>query len=219
VHPLLWIFPHAATLSQLLPIIAVVPQWKRTSDARRWVAFWCLAFFLSDVIEFVYARIWGNNLWLRTGIAPIEDALILYALSFWQVRPVTRIAFRIAIPLVVATYLIIAVSAGEVDTWKTFAGPFRALVVVSATLYTLISNLARELEEAWSRDWLWVTFGVTLYHGIDVATDPIVAAIGESGRNTLLAIYCVKFTFDVIAFILIWRGMRCPLPNGSSGST
>ena len=214
----LWFIPPiVATFAQLLPIAAVAPQWRRTDLARRWIVVWCCAFFLSDVLQLTSSRLQVSNLWLFKFINPVEDGIILYVLSFWQVRPYTRLAFRVAIPLFILTYLTIAFSAGEEATFQAIAGPFRALVVLSAALFTLISRVASEPEDVMQRDWLWTSVGVSLYYGAQVSVEPIAAAMGTD-RSAMLAVFTVKSTLDVVAFILIWRGMRCPLRNGSSGS-
>lgn len=211
--------PAAATLAQLLPFVVVLLHWKGASEARRWIALWCLTFFVSDVIQGALALSQGVNLWIFIYIEPVEDALLLWALSHWQTRPVTRIALRIAIPLVIASYVTIALVAGELESYKTFSGPFRALIIMLWTAFTLVSNISQSPERVWSRDWLWTTLGVLLYFGLLVVTEPIIAAMPPDRVDDMIRVYNVRALGDVFAFILIWRGMRCPLPNSSSGST
>jgi hypothetical protein len=214
-HP----FPTAATLAQLLPVVAVLLAWSRTTPARKAIAMWCLAFFVSDLVQLQVTSLVGDNLWIFIYIEPFEDALLLWALSYWQTRPLTRITLRIATPLFIASYVGLAILAGEQDTFKTFSGPFRALIMMGWTAFTLISNLARSPERVWSRDWLWTTLGILLYFGLLVVTDPIVAAMPRDQIENMMRLYDVRAIGDVFAFILMWRGMRCPLPNSSSGST
>lgn len=211
--------PTLAVVAQLLPPLAVVPVWRRTSPARRWITLWCLVFFLSDMVQLVLAITKGNNLFIFTYLQPIEDAFLLWGLSYWQTRPVTRIALRIAIPLVIATYIAIAAVAGELDTFRTFSGPFRSLLMMLCTVYTLVSNLSAAPEKAWNHDWLWTTVGVLLYFGLLVVTEPIAAAMGTENIDAMRRLYDARSFGDVLAFILIWRGMRCPLPSSSTGST
>lgn len=210
----------AATLVQLLPPLAVFPSWRRTSEARRWIAIWGVLFFASDLLQLGFSRWQYNNLFLFIFINPVEDGVILWALSYWQLRPVTRIAFRVAIPIVILIYVVIAVAAGENDSFQTFAGPFRALVVMAASLFTLLSRSTEDADGVWTKDWLWATIGVSLYYGLIVAAQPIVAIVAPQSTSAARAVFTVKAIGDVIAFILIWRGMRCPLMQSNySGST
>jgi len=219
LHPLDYVLPAAATLAQLLPPIAVLPAWRRTTPARRWIAILCLVFFASDIAQLLVGRALGNNLWLYIFVEPWEDAILLWALSYWQVRPITRIALRVAIPLMIGIYVAIAVAAGEQDTYKTFSGPFRAVLLMSWTAFTLISNISNSPERIWSKDWLWTTLGILLYFGLLAATEPIAAAIGTDDLVNLRRVFHVRNVIDIFAYVLIWRGMRCPLPSSSSGST
>lgn len=214
-----WIPTGLATSSQLLPLLAVAATWRRATEPRRWIAIWCLFFFLSDIAQLAISTVSGNNLWYFTYAEPAEDAMLLWAFSSWQVKPLARIAVRVSIPLVVVAYLVLIFATGEQDTFKTISHPFRALVLLLWTAYTLLSNLAHRPEGVWGRDWLWTTLGVMLYFGLFAAIDPIVAAMDPTDRRAMLLVYNARAFGDVVAFVLIWRGMRCPLPISSSGST
>ena len=218
MNPSELVFPVVATIAQLLPPAAVLPMWRRAPLARRWIAVWCVAFFVSDLLQIGVASSLGNNLWLLTFIEPVEDALLLWSLSYWQTRPITRIAFRVAIPLVIGIYLTISFAAGELNTFKTFSGPFRALLLLVATAFTLISNVSAEPERVYAKDWLWTCLGVLLYFGLLVSTDPIIAAMGPKDLELMRRLLNVRAAGDVFSYVLIWKGMRCPLPTSSSGS-
>lgn len=208
-----------ATIAQLLPLIPVLRLGARAPLPRKWMAAWSVTYFVVDLIQIAISRTGKENLWFITISQPLEDALLLWALSYWQTRPVFRIAFRVAVPLVVVIYLAIGFAAGELDSFKTFSGPFRGLVLLSASLFTLLSRVSVEPEGVWKKDWLWTTMGTTLYYGLHVATDPIVAALYERSVELAQLVYAVKSIGDVIAFALVWQGMRCPLQSTSSGST
>ena len=214
-----WIPSTLAVWAQLLPTVVVARSWSRAPEARRWIAYWCLFFFVSDLLQLAISRSSGNNLWYFTFAEPVEDVLLLWAFSHWQVKPLARIAVRASIPLVVVAYMLLIFATGEQSTYKTISHPFRALVFLLWTAYTLLSNLAHRPEGVWGRDWLWTSLGILLYFGLFAAIDPIVAAIDPADVRAMLLVYNARAIGDVIAFVLIWRGMRCPLPISSSGST
>ena len=214
-----WIPATLAVFAQLLPSLTVAGRWKQSTDARRWIAIWCVFFFVSDFIQLAISRSSGSNLWYFTIAEPVEDAMLLWAFSYWQVKPLARIAVRVAIPVIFVAYVSLVFAAGEQDTFKAISHPFRALVLLLWTAYTLLSNLAHRPEGVWGRDWLWTTLGVMLYFGLFAAIDPIVAAMDPTDLRAMLLVYNARAFGDVVAFVLIWRGMRCPLPISSSGST
>ncbi|MEO7963176.1 MAG: hypothetical protein ABIT38_04615, partial [Gemmatimonadaceae bacterium] len=160
MNRLLFAFPIVAMLAQLLPVVAVAPQWKKVEPVRRWIAVWGMVFFLSDILQLAASGLHTNNLWIYIFTNPVEDGIVLFALSFWQARPVARIAYRVAIPLFIFTYLSIAFGVGDPANFQAVAGPFRAFVVLSATLFTLISRVAQSPEDVGSRDWFWATVGI-----------------------------------------------------------
>lgn len=208
-----------ATFAQLLPALPVVRSWDRVPIVRRWVAIWCVTYFLTDIVQFVAMKVQGNNLWLMTYLNPVEDAAVLWALSYWQTKPVARIAFRVGIPMVVIAYVILAIAAGELRTFQTISGTFRALVLLVAALFTFLSNLSQHTENATLQDWSWASLGIAIYFGLQISRDAIANLLGAGDLAVLRAVFAVKAFLDIIAFIIIWQGMRCPLPNGSSGST
>jgi len=218
VTPLNWFISSVAMMMQLLPPLAVRPYWNRATLPRQLIVVWSLVFFVSDLLQIAVSRFQYNNHWVFVLVDPIEDAVILWTLSLWQTRAVARIALRVAIPLTVIIYLAIVVASNEVNTFKTFGTAFRSLVVFGIALFTLISRSAAEPEGVWDNDWLWVTLGVALYYGLLVATDAFVQAIVEENLPLARTVITLKNVGNMVVFILVWRGMRCPLKSASSGS-
>lgn len=214
-----WAIAVSATLSQLLPPLAIRRTWRTTSAVRRIVAIWCLFFFFSDVLQIAVSRFRYNNHWLFVLIDPLEDAIILWALSLWQRSPLARLWVRTAIPLTVLGYVLIVFGAGEVDTFKQFGTAFRSLIVLSAALFTLISRGVDEPDGVWDKDWLWVSIGVALYYGLLVATDAFLEAVINEDLQLARAVITSKSLANIVVFLLVWRGLRCPLKDVYSGST
>ncbi|MGQ0766458.1 MAG: hypothetical protein ACT4OZ_12420 [Gemmatimonadota bacterium] len=201
----------AAIVTQLLPAQEVWVRGDGSNPARRWMAIWSLVYFLSDLIQPFVARVAGSNLVFITVAQPLQDALLLWALSHWQERPTMRLSFRIAIPFHVAATLGLAVVVGEVDSFKTFISTFRSLVILAAAAWTAVSRFAGEKERIWMRDWLWASLGVALYYGVYVVVEPASRALIAAGElEAVMRLFTYKAVFDVLAFLLIWRGMRCP---------
>jgi hypothetical protein len=209
----------AAVLAQVFPPLAVWLNGTGRDPARWWVAVWAVAYVISDFAQLLLALTSGQNLWFLTISQPVQDGLLLWALSLWQNRPVMRLTFRVAIPIHVLVTLGFAIAAGEQETFKTFASPFRSLVILSAAAYTIVSRSAEETDRIWMRDWLWTSLGVALYYGVYVIVEPVSGWLLAQGRSeTVVNLYVVKAIFDVLAFLLIWKGMRCPLTPDFSAS-
>lgn len=212
--------PVAATMTaQLLPTLAVLGLARPVPPARFWIGVWSLVFFVSDVLQWTISFATGGNLWFFSFSHPIEDALLLWAYSHWQTRPEMRLTFRLAIPLLIAVSTFIAFQAGEFNTFKSFSSPFRSLILMSAVVYTLISRWMKENEPVADRDWLWTSVGVMLYFGAYVLVEPVANSLISADQMAMARlVYVIKACVDLVAYVLIWKGMRCPVPT-SSGST
>lgn len=89
----------AAVGSQVLPVAAVATLTPPLPRARYWIGIWFLVAILSDFIQQALVNLSpGSNLWFINGARVIEDAILLWALSFWQVKPFMRLSFRAGIP-------------------------------------------------------------------------------------------------------------------------
>lgn len=202
----------AAISAQLLPLLAVNDLPRPVPRARYWIAIWALVFFFSDISQLTISTfVRTNNLWFMLIANPIEDAALLMAFSYWQLRPVLRLTFRLAIPLLAIATLAIALTFGEVNTFKANSSPFRLLLITAAVAYTLVARTAVEQDRIWDRDWLWTSLGVLLYYAANVVVDPVSAMIYPQSASLAVLVYVIKALFDLLAYLMVWKGMRCPV--------
>jgi hypothetical protein len=204
--------------SQMLPVAALATLGPPLPRARYWLGVWFLLALLSDFIQLAISSVPGaSNLWFMNSAQVFEDVILLWALSFWQVTPIMRLSFRLGIPLFAGVALTVAYVAGETTITQSVTGPFRCLVMMSAFSYTLIANLREESELALSRDWLWGSIGFTLYFGMLLIVPPVSASLYPDNIALARLVYTIKAMINVVAFLLIARGLMCPIPARSSG--
>jgi hypothetical protein len=209
---------HAAALSQALPILAGLRHGRRLSAARLWTIGWCVALILGDALQLWRRGPSGtNNLWLQAAGTPIQNAIMLWTLSLWQRHAVSRLAFRIAIPLFLVTLVALIPTVSDRGTFDSVTRPFQALLLLAGALYTLVRNAASDPEGVTRQDWFWVTLGVSLYFGLRVAVPPFAAILMNSHQDLVRLAYFVQAGADIAAFLLIARGIWCPLPQARSG--
>ena len=67
------------------------------------------------------------------------------------------------------------------------------------------------------QDWFWVTLGVSLYFGLRVALPPFAAMLITSHQELVRLAYLLQAWADIVVFLLIARGIWCPLPQARSG--
>lgn len=209
---------YAASLSQALPILAAFRHGRRLPRERLWTIAWCVALIVVDGLQLWLRRSAGkNNLWLQAASSPIQNAIMLWTLSLWQRHAVSRLAVRIAIPLFLVTLVALIPTVGETGTFDTVTAPFQALLLLAVALYTLVRNAASDPEGVTRHDWFWVTFAVSLYFGLRVALPPFAAVLMNTHLELVRLAYLVQAWADIAVFLLIARGIWCPLPQTRSG--
>jgi hypothetical protein len=208
---------YAATLAQGLPLLAALRYGRRLPSPRRWVAVWCLALLAGDAAQLWFRAGGNNNLWLTYIVVPLHNAIMLWTLSLWQEDPVSRLAFRVAIPLDLLALVALIPAVQSASTFNQFTWPFQALVLLAGSLYTLVTRAIREPERVTSQDWFWVTLGTSLYFAFRMALPPFVELMLSTNSELTRLAYVVSAWADIVAYLLIARGMVCPLPQARSG--
>jgi hypothetical protein len=214
-----WVL-HAASLAQILPVLAAARYGTRLPPPRRWVVVWCLALLASDAAQFFIRGPNQSNLWIVYFVVPLHNVIMLWALSLWQQDPVSRLAFRVAIPLDLLALVALIPAVQSAATFNQLTWPFQALVLLAGSLYTLVTRSSNEPDRVTSRDWFWVTLGTSLYFAFRMALPPFVELVLKSDPEVARLAYVVSAWADILAYILIARGMLCPLPPAhSTGSS
>lgn len=208
-----------AVALQLPPFLAVRGGGADVSPARQWIGWWALAFFLADLAQVLISDWVGSNLVFILFAGPIEDGCILWAYSYWQLRPVLRLSFRVTIPLLAIASIGIAIYAGEVGDFQAVSGPFRLLIITAAIAFTLVSRAVNETGRIWQRDWMWVSLGAVLYYAAYVVVNPISKALMDQSVELAQLVYVVKAVVDMAAFLMIWKGVRCPVETSSQSTS
>jgi hypothetical protein len=208
---------YAATFAQGLPLLAAARYARRLPPARVWIAVWCVALVAGDAAQLWFRSGGTNNLWVNYVVVPLHNAIMLWALSLWQDDPVSRLAFRVAIPLDLLALVALIPAVQSASMFNQFTWPFQALVLLAGSLYTLVRRSIAEPERVTSRDWFWVTLGTSLYFAFRMALPPFVELMLHTNRELTRLAYVVSAWADIVAYVLIARGMVCPLPQARSG--
>jgi len=206
-----WVL-HAATYAQLLPVLAAMRYRTRLPAPRLWVVVWCIALVAGDLAQ-IWVRTGGaTNLWVQYIAVPFQNAIMLWTLSLWQDDPISRLAFRVAIPLYLLALFALIPAVGAAATFNQITWPFQAFLLLAGSLYTLVKRSLGEPDRVTSRDWFWVTLGTSLYFAFRMALPPFIELVMSSNRELARQAYLVSGWADIVVYVLIARGMVCPLP-------
>ncbi len=209
---------YAASLSQALPLVAGWLCRGRPLPAPvRFVLLWCALLLATDALSIAVAWARGDNLWLQYAAVPIESGLILWALSGWQSHEVFRLAYRIAIPVLAAATAAILLMWPPESASEQVVAPIHALVLLAASLHTLLHRALRAEGTIGWQPWFWIGLGLALYYASSVAIGPFAQALLKTDVGWVRQAYLARAWISIFAFILITTGILCPLFRRASG--
>jgi hypothetical protein len=213
-----WIL-HAGLLSQLLPPLAGIRARERLGPARKGAVAWSVLLLASNLISLVLSLLRHNNHWLGYLFDPLLASIGLWTFSLWQTHSVPRIALRTLIPLYLAAILVLTLAVENLRGFSNLTGPFTALLLLGASLYTLIVRTLGEAGSLLNADWFWISGGLALSYGSDAALEPLARLLLGSQPGLILLSYELKALIGIVVSLAIARGLLCPNPPLRSGGS
>ena len=209
---------YARSAFQALPAIAALRHRQHLPSARRWIVGWGLAGLAFDGVALTYALRQQNNHWLSYISAPSLVVIALVALSLWNPTTFGRLALRISALAYIGIVALLVAMVESTSTFSLLRQPVESLLIVVASLGTLLVLVRQEQGSLLQRDWFWICTGLALRYGAAVALDPLARLLIGDSRQVVLSALKVKAVVDMTAYLLIARGVWCPvLPQPSSG--
>jgi len=200
---------YAAIASEAVPALAVAVSRRRVSGPRAWVLAWCLLLLTWDLVAGWMGAHGRPNLWLTYILQPGSMALVLWALSLWEIGELPRLTMRLAIVPLVVVWAVLAVALEDTASFSRVAFPMSSLVGLGAAAYTLLSLSHRSHGDPLRCDWLWTCGGIALYFGTATALQPLSALLVARSPELVRQAFTVKAVLDIAAFLAIARGVTC----------
>lgn len=175
----------------------------------------------ADALDLFYSIHGRENLWLGNFFGPIELATLLLALAWWHPKGPKRSMMRAIVPAFVVVWFLLIGFVETGDSFNLIAGPLKSLVVLGASVVTLLLALRVEEGSLIRQDWFWITIGLALKYGSEAALEPFSRLLVQSHRDLVVTALESKSVADVIASLAIAGGILCPIPplRASSGRT
>ena len=172
---------YAQAVSQLFPLAAALTRRGRLVPVpARWVLAWCSLLVVTDLASLAVAYLWGENLWLQYFAVPLGSTLVLWGLSEWQLSDLMRLAYRLTIPMLVLASAAVFLTRGSAPLFDEVVGPFHELVLLAASLHTVVHRALRSDRTILGEPWFWIGMGLSLYFAASVA---IGVGAGGGGQD------------------------------------
>jgi len=213
-----WLFWVGAG-SEALPPLAALRYGRALPPARRWIVAWSLTLVSTSTLMLILSLQHRNNHWVSFVSNPFRVAAILMALSCWHAEAIPRLVLRYAIIPFLIIWCVLVLKVESFDQFSLVTGPFRSLLLLTASLGTLLILLRREEGNLLQNDWFWICGGLSLSYGTDVALEPISRLLVGTQVGMLTSAWQLKMVIDIVVSLVIARGMLCPIPPRSSGGS
>lgn len=203
---------------ELAPLAAAVLRRPPALHPRAWIAAWGALMFLTDAVMRGLGSAGIHNLWVFYILAPVHAAALFWALSLWQSGQLPRLTLRAAIPVFALAWVSMVLLFEDPNAFSFVALPVYAVLGLTAAVGTLILRSTGTTEPLPSQDWFWVCSGVALYFSGVAALGPIGLLLREHPRLVFRALE-VKSYLQILGFLVIAKGLMCPLPTPSGASS
>ena len=197
---------------------AAVAARRRLTPALRLVAACFVVMFVQDAAGWWMAEREINNLWIGHIGRPLQTLLLLLAFAEWQTGETGRRAVRFAgVGFVLLWFLLLAVE--DPRTFSRFSQPLQAILVVSVAAWTLVRRTVRTFEAPLAEPWFWICAALLLYFGSGAVLGPVSNLLLRSQPELVRIAYLAKAVINIVAYLLVARGILCSQPSGSSGGS
>jgi hypothetical protein len=160
-----------------------------------------------------------NNHWVYYAAMPVSAGFLLWVLSLFQTSPVLRTATRWAIPSFLAGYFPLLFWVEDLGGFSRVTVPLYSTVLLGASLATLVQRSVGAEGRLASHDWFWIGSGLSLYFGATTLLHPAAMILLPTRDDLVRLAYYIKAAINILAMILVARGVLCPLPQPTSGSS
>jgi len=198
--------------SPAVPLVAAGLYWRRMRGARAWVLGWVAVQAAGSALQLWLGLHGTTNLWVSYVVEPLSGALLLWTLSLWQIEPVARLTMRLAIPAVLATFVVLTLDFDSTSTFSRAAQPMLYLVCLGAGAYTVVQKSRVAAGDLLHKDWLWVCAGMVLYYGTGGSLFPLSRLLLGSDLGLFVRAYELANVAAAVAFLVVARGIVCPAP-------
>jgi len=204
---------------ELLAFAAIFAVRRPVPPALLLTAVTMLTMFMLDIVMTTLGKSGSQTLWIiHTGL-PVITALVLWSLSYLQLRAVPRDAMRIAAGLYLVAWLVMTGLVEDLSQFSRFTAPLQSLAILMAAAYTLVSRL-RMSSAPVAAPWFWISIGWLLYFGSGAVLDPVSEMLlTTNAMDYLRATFYVKAAINVLAYALLTLGVLCGRSYLKSGGS
>jgi len=200
-----------ATLTLLLPLWQAWRGRSYLTEAQRFFAAYVGLEFVADATMFTLGRLKHNNLWIGHLAVPLQTVLIVLAFSAWQVDERLGRWLRRAAPVALVFWIPPALGWESARDFSVASISIQAIICLVLAAFTVVRRSFDDHLLVRNQSWFWIGVGVMLYFATFALLGPASHYLIKLSPTTTIALFSARAVFQVIANVLYYQGMRCPL--------
>jgi len=218
VHDLTWFLGTTYAASFALPMLAAWRGRPLPLPLRLLAIYLAVTFVESWVMIYLSAE--GiRNLWMIHLYTPFEATMFLWMFSRWQVREMARLTMLLAIPMFLAMWAALTVTAESLGDFPVYGKTMAAILILAVAAWTLVSRSSRLLMPIGRYAWFWVCLGTLIYFPFVSLLNPVSRLLLPHSRDLVLAMFSINAVLGIGHNLLFSRAMLCQQPHLSSGGS
>jgi hypothetical protein len=181
------------------------------SQAQKFFAAYLGVELVTEAVMFVLGRLGHNNLWLSHAVTPIQTMLIFLAFAAWQVDQRVGKWLRRGAPFVLMFWIPTIAGWESTTNFSTVSTSIQSTLCLAVASFTVVRRSFDHHLTVRHQSWFWIGAGVMLYFAAFALVEPLGHYLLQLSPATLVAVFTVRSAFQLLANLLYYQGMRCPL--------
>lgn len=202
-----------STFIPLVPVIVGIPFVRTGAKDQKILFVYLFISFLSSVVSTISAYHKMNNLWMTNLFTPFQFGMLMWLLSSWHATSVKKV-FVWTIPIFIFLWLVAVTFFENIRGFSSYVRPLEALVLISASGYTLVKLTSEESDSILRIPSFWVASGILLYFTGMIVLFSLSSILLREDVETLRLLWApIQSVSNISSNLLFTAGFLCLRPR------
>ncbi len=194
-------------LFPIVPILAAWPRRHQLSVPLRWVVVYLIVTLAEELFMLYWSRHGRHNLWIINLYTPIEAFMLAMMYAGWQLRERWRFMIYLSLAGFVAFWVLMMFTIEGFDTFPKFSKPVEALLVITASAWTLVQRSRHAASPLTFHPWFWVSVGTLLYFAYLLLLNPVGMMLLNPRPDLFRLAYGINGVLTTIMYLFWLRAI------------
>jgi len=211
-----------SALSMVPILVIAAKRWRALEPGAQWIARGFMVYLAFSAVMFVMSMKRIPNRIVAEAVLLLATPFLLLGFSKWQRGQLAAALVRATIPLFLGIWVLVLLLAERSNPFGSVEFPVQSIFLVAVAGYTLVANGITAVGNPASEGWFWISAGILLSSGVQATLHPVSNVLFPNRPDLVILAFNVNAAIDVVANLLVARGMWCKgtlLASGGSSSS